>query len=129
MLGLYVDFKYNTKRSLGRGTKARVVVNKTFLGHPQQSLVFPPNSTVPKIPHKHHSSSPKVHTNRISQKHVKSIRTHFDLLDLTKNLWGGVSVGNWGRFLWENEGLLRMSQKCFIDNYYAKISTRKSLEK
>ena len=30
---------------------------------------------------------------------------------------GGVSVGNWGRFLWENEGLLRMSQKCFIDNY------------
>ena len=51
-----------------------VVVNKTFLGHPQQSLVFSPNSTVPKIPHKHHSSSPKVHTNRISQKHVKSIR-------------------------------------------------------
>ena len=65
-----------------------VVVNKTFLGHPQQSLVFPPNSTVPKIPHKHHSSSPKVHTNRISQKHVKSIRTHFDLLDLTKEFCG-----------------------------------------
>ena len=29
---------------------APVVVNKTFLGQPQQSLVFPQNSTVPKNP-------------------------------------------------------------------------------
>ena len=42
-----------------------------------------------------------------------------------------VFVGDLGtvEFGGRNEGLLRMSQKCFIDNYYAKISTRKSLEK
>ena len=105
-LKTYFKTDINKKNIFRNSHLTLVVVNKTFLGHPQQSLVFPPNSTVPKIPHKHHSSSPKVHTNRISQKHVKSIRTHFGLLDLTKNLWGGVSVGNWGRFLWEKRGIV-----------------------
>ena len=99
-----------------------VVVNKTFLGHPQQSLVFAPkfnsSKNPPQTPFKFPQSSHKSDFSKTRQIH----QTHLDLLDLTKNFVGGVSAGNWGRFLWENEGLLRMSQKCFIDNYSSKTN-------